>query len=208
MAFATIEDIKKFLQVEITSDEAIASINRALDEATAAIKNYTNQVLELVQDETISLESPGGTRLTLPQLPVVDISAVEDNGTDLVSGDDYVLGAGGILYRIPVWTKWSYGPQAVTITYSHGYATIPDDIVSVATRMAARAYQSGLRSGADNAVLGVSSKSLGDFSVSYGGEQSGGVGEGLLGASAARIILLSEKDILNKYKVKRYYDGL
>ena len=43
--------------------------------------------------------------------------------------DDYQLGQYGILHR--VGQDWATGIQIVTVTYSHGYGTLPDDIVFV-----------------------------------------------------------------------------
>ena len=78
--------------------------------------------------------------------------------------------------------------------------TIPDDVVGVCTRAAARAYQAGLAAAAVGAVSGVASMTLGDYSFSLGTGAGGGAGEGIMGASAARMLLLSEKDILNRYR--------
>jgi hypothetical protein len=89
------------------------------------------------------------------------------------------------------------------VVYDHGYAEIPDDIVAVATRAASRAFQAGLRAAETAGMPGVSSKSLGDFAVTYSSEPLGSAaGEGLMGASGARFLLLSEKDLLNRYRVK------
>jgi hypothetical protein len=41
--------------------------------------------------------------------------------------------------------------------------------------------------------------SLGDYSVQFGGA-SGSSSEGSLGASGARMLLMSEKDTLNRYR--------
>lgn len=213
--FAEIADIEAFLQVEISTAVQIASAERALTEASAAIRNYCKQYLELVEDDEIALDvfgpnrgapltnSPrtGGSRLFLPELPVVSVTSVAEDGEALTVDDDYKLGSAGILHRINA--KWMTGIQVVTITYTHGYATIPDDIIAVATRAAARGYQAGLRSAENEALAGVQSKSLGDYSVSFGSEQGGGVSEGVLGASAARFLLMSEQDILDRYRIKR-----
>lgn len=199
--FAEVADIEAFLQVEISTAVQIASATRALEEATTAIKNYTEQYIELVEDEEITIDTIGGTRIFLPELPVVSVASVIEDGNTLTADDDYKLGQHGILYRIG-GDEWPDDIQAVTITYTHGYATIPDDIVKVATRAASRAYQAGLRAAESEAVLGVASKSLGDFSVSFGSESGGGVGEGIMGASAARFLLMSEKDILDKFRLR------
>jgi hypothetical protein len=99
--------------------------------------------------------------------------------------------------------KWVSGVQIVTITYSHGYAVIPEDIVDVCTRAAGRAYQSGLRASVLAGVPGVNATSIGDYSVQYSSEQGGGPSAGgTLGASAAPILLPSEKAILARYRIK------
>lgn len=199
--FCEINDIEDFLQVEISEEKAPAA-TRAIVEATKAIKNYCHQEIELVEDEEITLDCAGGRRIFLPELPVVEVSEVVEDGETLTEGsdEDYQLGQHGILYR--VGANWADGIQIVTVTYTHGYDEIPDDIASVCTRAASRAYQAGLRASEMDGVPGIVSKSLGDYSVSFGAEGGGGVSEGVLGASASRMLLLSEKDILNAYRYK------
>ena len=196
--FCTVQDVENLLQIEITDADKIASCERAIAEATAAIRNYCHQYLEWVADDEITLDCAGGTRVFLPELPVTEVSEVIEDGEILTEDDDYKLGQHGILHRVNC--DWEAGIQIITITYSHGYATLPDDIVAVATRAAGRVYQVGLRASDTEGVPGVSAKSLGDYSVSYASEVGGGVGEGLMGVSGARMLLLSEKDILNKYR--------
>lgn len=194
--FATLSDVAAFLQIAITTPTQIAAVNRALTEASETVRNYCHQLIDLVEDDEITLDCVGGVRLFLPELPVTEVSEVIEDGETLVIDDDYKLGQHGILHR--VGQKWVKGIQIVTITYSHGYATIPDDIIAVTVRAASRAYQSGLRAADADGVLGVQSKSLGDFSVAYGAE---GGAEGVMGASAARMLLMSEQDILNRYRI-------
>jgi len=204
--FATVADIESFLQLKITTVVQIASAEMALKDVTAAIRNYTHQHLEYVSDDEITLDSSGGTRLFLPQLPVDSVDLVVEDGKTLIEDDDYKLGQYGILHRIG--SKWATGIQIVTITYTHGYLIIPDDIVAVCTRAASRAYQAGLKAADSDGIPGIASKSLGDFSISFQSEGGGGVGEGVLGASAARLLLLSERDILDAYRVKGSSDGI
>ena len=149
-------------------------------------------------NEAITLDCAGGTKIFIPQIPVISVASVVEDGEALVVTDDYILGQHGILHRVDDY--WVVGIQIVTITYTHGYAVIPDDIVGVCTRAAARAYQAGLAAAAVGAVSGVASVTLGDYSFSLGTGSGGGVGEGIMGASAARMLLLSEKDILNRYR--------
>lgn len=194
--FCTVADVANFLQIEIEADDA--SCLRAIAEATEAIKNYCHQEIELVSNETITLDCVGGTKLFLPELPVQSVAEVVEDDEVLTVTDDYKLGQWGILHRVD--DQWASGIQIVEITYTHGHETLPDDVVAVCARAAARVYQAGLRAAALQGIPGVSATSLGDYSVSYVGETGGGMGEGTMGASAARMLLFSEKDALDRYR--------
>jgi len=199
--FCTKQDVENLLQIEISGTTRIASCARAIGEATAAIRNYCHQHIELVSDDEITLDCAGGSRVFLPELPVTEVSEVIEDGEILTEDDDYKLGQYGILHR--VGQDWAAGVQIVTVTYTHGYDaydSLLDDLVGVATRAAARAFQAGLKASETQGVPGVASKGLGDYSVSYASEAGGGVGEGLMGVSGARMLLLSEKDILDRYR--------
>ena len=179
------------------------SLDRAILAATAAIRNYTKQVISYVSEDTIALDGTGNARMFIPEHPVLAVDSVTEDGELLVQGTDYEVSANyGILYRINN-KKWAQGYGNIEIVYSHGYVVIPDDIVDVATRAASRMYQAGLRASDTGGIAGVTAKSLGDFSVSYSGEHGGGAGEGVMGASASRPLLMSEKDLLNNYRIKR-----
>jgi len=198
-AFCTISDLANFLQIAILAGSAAAT--RAIEEASAAIQNYCHQQIEEVEDDEYTFDVDARrTKLFLPELPVTEISSVVEDGETLTVDDDYKLGRSGILYRIDDF--WASGIQIVTVTYTHGYATIPDDIADVCTRAAARTYQAGLRAAEAEGVSGVQGLSLGDYQVQYGSEQSGGVsGGGMLGSSAAPMLLPSEKRILDRYRM-------
>ncbi|NUM48732.1 MAG: hypothetical protein HUU38_28835 [Anaerolineales bacterium] len=199
--FATVADVAAFLQIDIPSDDEAAL--RALGEATAAIRNYTRQYLSRVEDDTITLDAPHGRRLFLPELPVVSVETVIEESVALVANTDYRLDGAGLLHRLKgnVWNFWgtSEGLQNIEVTYTHGYDPIPDDIVVIATRAAARAYQAGLKAEENGGVGGLISKQLGDYSVGFSPEATSM--EGTMGVSAARLLLMSEKDILNKYRI-------
>jgi len=191
--FCTIQDVKDFLQIDV--DEP--STARAIGAVTEEIKGYCHQQIERVTDDVYTFDvRPGRWNLILPDLPVISVSSVIEDGELLVIDDDYKLALYGQLIR--VGRRWASGVQIVAVTYTHGYETIPADIVDVATRAASRAYQAGLKAADAEGVPGVQAKSLGDFSVTFGAEGA----EGVMGASAARALLLSEKDILNRYRMK------
>lgn len=203
--FCTVADVEDFLQVDIASDEdKAAACARAIEEATAAIQNYCRQEIELVEDDSYTFDVPISrlTKLFLPELPVVSVASVVEDGDTLTEGadEDYQIGNLGILYRQGGY--WAQGVQIVTVTYTHGYNDLPDEIEAVCVRAASRAFQAGLKAADGEGVPGIASKGLGDFNVAFQAEQGGGMGEGVMGASASRMLLLSEKDMLNRYRVK------
>lgn len=200
MGFCMVADVEQFLQLDIPAEKE-ASCQRAIEGATAAIQNYCQQELELVSDDEYTVDGKVGTRIYLPELPVVSVASVVEDGDALTVTTDYKLGANGVLHRVDAY--WAAGIQNIVITYTHGYAAIPDDIRTVCYRAASRAYQAGLKAAENEGVPGVTAKSLGDYSVSFGSEQGGGAGgESLLGASAAPMLLRSEKDMLSRYRMR------
>ena len=194
--FCVQADVEAFLQVAVPAAK-VASVARAIAEATEAIRNYCHQYIERVTGETITLDCVGGPRVFLPELPVTGISSVEEDGDVLALGGDYQLGQYGVLHRIG--QDWESGIQIVEVTYTHGYNPIPQDVRDVCTRAASRAYQAGMKASEMAAVPGVQAKSLGDFSVQFGGE-AGAAGESVLGASAAPMLLRSEQRMLDRYR--------
>lgn len=198
--FCTVGDVESLLMLDISDVDAVQACTRAIEEATAVIRNYCHQYLALVEDEALTMDFFGGAKIYLPEMPVNNVSDVIENGETLTAGTDYKLGQFGILHR--GGGRWKTGVQNIRVTYSHGYSIIPDDIQGVCTRAAARIYQAGLRAKDQNGIMGIASMSLGDYSVGFGSEAGGGVGEGVMGVSAARMLLMSEKDVLNKYRYR------
>lgn len=196
--FATVPDLELVIQQEIVGPDKLAAAEFALLTVSSAIRNYCRQHISLVEDDVIVLDALSrGRRIYLPEMPVVAVSAVVENGVALAVTDAYqLLRHGGALYR--VGQPWYFGVQTLAVTYTHGWAVIPDDLMTVCARAASRLYQAGLRAADTAGVPGVVSKTLGDFSVTFGGES---VVEGTMGASGARMLLLSEKDLLNKYRL-------
>ncbi len=193
----TITDLEELLQLTISTATQVSAAQAAITEASAAIRGYCHQMLTPVTDEVITLDGNGGTHMLLPELPVTSVVSVVENDKALVVDDDYRLGRYGVLYRIG--TVWASGVQNIVVTYSHGYTTLPDDVVGVCARAAARRYQAGLRAAMNAGVPGIVSTQLGDYSVTFGSEQGSG-GEGVLGVSAASILLRSEREVLARYR--------
>jgi len=196
-AFCTESDLEAFLQVSIPDGNASALA--AITQASAAIQNYCRQRIEQVAADVLTLTvEPYRSALLLPEQPVTAVASVVEDGTTLVVGDDYRWTASGLLVRVT--GPWRSGWQEVVVTYTHGYAVIPDDLKGVCVRAAARAYQAGLRAAAGGGIAGIASEQLPDYSVSFVPESAGPAASSL-GASAAPILLPSERQILDRYRV-------
>lgn len=191
-AFCTQADIENLLQMDLSGHEVAATA--AIMQARAYIQAYTDQMLEKVEDDEVVFDGPArDRRLFLPELPVIAVSEVVEEDEVLTVDDDYKLGAHGILWRIGAY--WASGIQNISVTYTHGYAAIPEDIVAVCARVAARIYQAGLRASDTGGVAGVQSTTLGDYSVAYA--TSGD--EAVAGVTAAPPLLPTEMALLDRY---------
>ncbi len=196
-AFCTVDDLEAFLQVVIADDNASAVA--AIGAASAAIQNHCRQTISQVAADVLTLTVPAYRRtILLPEQPVTAVASIVEDGTTLVVGTDYQWTRSGILTR--VGRSWATGWQDVVITYTHGYATIPDDLKDICVRAAARAYQAGLRASAAGGISGIASEQLPDYSVSFTPETASGAASSL-GASAAPILLQSERDMLARYRM-------
>jgi hypothetical protein len=178
-ALASPDDLKARLGRDLTVEEA-ARAEALLDDASAAVRGYTGQTFELVEDDEIVLRAVGG-RITLPGRPVQEVARVEVIGGSealpdfttadwLFDGIDTIrVGEGVCIINLPEawWDEDGY-PGTYRVTYSHGYATVPADVLGVVCGMVLRvmANPSGYRS-----------ETVGSYSVTYAvpatGEQLG-----------------------------------
>jgi hypothetical protein len=152
MALATVQEFANHMQTTVTNSAA----KSALDIATAQIQGACGQQFVYVVDDDVTL--PGGTeKLVLPGAPVISISSVTTwDYTDLVGIPQAVDGAwirsgatliwrGGLsrLNSSPALPYFgNVWPYYVRVVYTHGYATIPDDVKGCCLLLAAEIYTS------------------------------------------------------------------
>lgn len=188
--FATEAELEAYTGTSVASDRAAI----LLDMASGAIRAHTNQTITY---GTTTAVMPGtfDSKLELPERPVTAVTSVTIGATALTADSDYVwdgqhtlhrgskvdgvLSVNGPDYLINGWGDWG-GPGAqVTVVYSHGFQSIPNDIKGVCLALAARTLGS---------PDGVNSESVGSYSVSY--SRTGG----------AVSLLTEEKALLNRYR--------
>lgn len=199
--FGTVDQMSSYLRIDINPGDVIAQL--ALGAATVMIQNYTDQVLAYVASETVTLDGTGNDTMLLPELPVLDVSAVvvdSDtshalalNGPSFLSGADYgwVGGMDGLLIRRrgqnvsyqgmfdARFGLWPGRRQSVQVTYSHGWSSIPADLQLLTAIIASRAF----------AQDGATAETVGTYIANYAAQP----GE----------IAPYEKSILDKYKPGR-----
>ena len=184
-ALATVAQVEARLARDLTgADET--RMARLLDDASAAVRGYTGQEFTS-STTTVRVKAKTGV-LFLPQRPVTAVTAVEDTDNNALSyqwyGDDRIY-----LWSLTPINEWEINVPLkrmvyVDITYTHGYATVPDDIVAVVCQMAMRAY------GVDATDSGKTSESISNYSYSTGGAAAaGGVG-----------LLSDERAVLDRYR--------
>lgn len=161
---ATSADLAAYLQRDITSAHAEV----ALRIASGVVRGWTGQQVTFVAGDVMTLDG-GGPVVRLPQRPVVvddnnPLTVVElgEYGTaDLGATEDLTYSR----YLDELRRDYGCWSRRVRVTYSHGYTTVPDDIVAVVLDIAGRSLTnpSGLRS-----------VQIDDYSRTYASETFGG----------------------------------
>jgi hypothetical protein len=102
---------------------------RQLAAALAAARGYCGwHVTPVLVDQTITLDGPGGELLVLPTLKLTELSEVDEDGTELLLADLNWSARGLIRKRNGLYWTSLFG--AITVIFSHGYASA-DDFESV-----------------------------------------------------------------------------
>lgn len=149
MALATIADVEARLGRSLTAAE-LPKAAAYLDDASAMFVQRAVQKFE-VGESTVRLFPKDGI-VRLVQRPVIEVIEVKDiDGVEI----DYTFDGHQSLYDLGAYTP-------VTVTYEHGSATIPADVVACVAGMVARTLSIN-----PDAAAGVTQQSVGPFSQSY-----------------------------------------
>ncbi len=161
---ATVADLTARGLTVDPSETAIVGVY--LDVASTAVREAAGSPISQTTS-TITLEGEPGQWLTLPGLPISAVSSVKVDGETVT---DWRLRTER-LWRAAGWTGCD-GPSEVEVTYTHGLAVVPADIVDLVCRMVAAALAS-YRSedgGTGLATGNITSERIGDYAVTYGND--------------------------------------
>lgn len=148
---ATVADLEGRLGRVLDAADTIRA-ELLLGDASAAVRAYTGQ--QFTAATTTARYPVRGNMVRLPQRPVTAVTAVANTDGAAVSfewfyGHTVTLTAGP-------WTGW------VDVTYTHGYAEIPGEIIGLVCNLVARAL------GTLPDETGYQSESIGTYSYSVG----------------------------------------
>jgi hypothetical protein len=148
--FATSDELGAYLG-ETLAGARLAQAEVFLEMASAGIRSWTRQDIELVTDDLIVLPGTYDWEIELPQRPVVEVSAVTVGGVT-VAPAGYRLVGESLQRLVGGWTG------TVAVTYTHGYEDIPRDIWAATLRLAAQMLEN---------PQGYTQEGIGTYSVSY-----------------------------------------
>jgi hypothetical protein len=160
-SLASIEQLSAYLGQPLESNDASGLL--MLQIASGMVRDYLHQQLDYVAGDVVTLDPIYGSYVLLPELPVVSVAQVETwDGTqwNVMDASTYTVSrkTGMIAGKPGLGITWPSDPETWRITYSHGYATIPDGIMGVVCGVAARAYSS---------PASVTMESMGGYRVQY-----------------------------------------
>lgn len=165
--FFTLYELSSVLQQDL--DTSTAEDLAAL--ASDVVRDEIGQTITAVAGDVVTVYGDSSELLMLPQLPVTTVSAVSVAGLALTSAE-FLWHERGQLYWVvtpgtsevsPIWHVWQ-AAVPVTITYDHGYATIPNTVKSVALEVAMTLYSNPMQ---------VISETVASYSVSYAARAGG-----------------------------------
>ena len=191
-ALATLDDVAAIIGRTLTATETTNG-TRLLAMASGMVRRYTRQTITQVVDDVVVLPGNWGHTLTLPERPVQSVKSVVFSGGTAPNtswklvGDDLFLGTGGYMPDYSgsmvgdqqLWgpagsngspqvmgATWQ-GPQTqITVTYTHGYADVPQDIVNEVAGMVALQLSTS---------VGVQRERIGGYQVEYLRGEGGGM---------------------------------
>lgn len=165
-ALASVAELGAYLKQPLAEDDVTAVM--FLDAASDTVRDYLDQILDVVTDDVVVLDPPRGGVLFLPEMPVAAVSKVETliRGVwTIVDPGSYVVSArtGSIAATLSAGVgRWWDAPWRVT--YTHGFVTVPSSLKGVVLGVAGRAYAT---------EVGVDSERIGGYQVKYAVEKTG-----------------------------------
>jgi hypothetical protein len=163
---ASVAQLAAYLQQPLVDTDPSALLMLTI--ASGMVRDYLQQGITAITGDVVQLDPINGYVL-LPELPVSAVTLVEtlDGGVWTVRPvTAYTVARRlGMIKSAPGNSiAWPTDPESWRVTYSHGYATVPDSLAGVALGVAARTYST---------PAGAESERIGGYQVKYAMQADG-----------------------------------
>lgn len=166
----TYDEACTFLQV--TSPD-IDRLLQAITRVSSRVQRYCNLVsLTEIEDDEITLVGSYSYELKLPKGPVSEVSEVTVDGSSVSDWDlvkDTLVRSSiddASPFLTPTTPHWGGPHVEVAVTYTHGFATVPDEAKDVCFDLLAMIWHN---------PAGVRSQAIDGYSVTFGGARGSDV---------------------------------
>lgn len=180
----TTADLEARLGRSLTAAELLR-VDALISDASASVRGYIGQ--DITAGTSTDRLKVRSRFVLLPQRPVTAVSTVVDTDANAVTfewdGNDRVT------VSAQVFDSWAFEPyrfglQYVDVTYDHGYALVPDDIIGVVSGIVLRSFTQS----PDEA--GIVSETIDEYTYRLGSAAAaGGFG-----------FLQDERNVLDRYR--------
>jgi hypothetical protein len=148
--FALNADLAARLGLALTPAEQTRA-DALLTLASGLIQDETKQAISLVANDVYTRPGDYDTRVRLPERPVVSVASVVLNGQALVAGTDFFVDHDEIVrmnwssiiqdssFGMP-WAGFGFPWWNLVVTYTHGYAVVPNLVKTVCMEMVTRVW--------------------------------------------------------------------
>lgn len=174
-SLASPADLADYLGREV--DDVAAAL--VLAGVSALVRSYCGWVIAPAETDVVMVVDGSGARVQpLPTRHLTDVSRVVDHDSD-VALSEVQWSEAGYLYRTSPFTTRLRG---VSATVSHGFDTVPPEVVNVVLSVAVR--------GVDNPTA-MTQYTVGNVSVTYSNTSTGG----------GPVLQPLEQAVLNRYRI-------
>lgn len=161
MALAALADVKEYLDLETSDTTQDALLTNLIDRASSFIEMWLGRIV--LSESYFDLRDGNGHRaMVFINNPITAVSSLKINGNIIPVSTDWNV-PGYIIdnYQIVlIGYVFDKGIRNVSMSYTGGYATVPNDIKQACVELVAKKYKS-------RAWIGQRSKSVGGESVSF-----------------------------------------
>jgi hypothetical protein len=157
-ALTSLVRVKQFLNISGSADDD--RLNTLIAAVSAEIQGAIGRKIIQATVTNERVDSFGDHTIAVREYPIISVSSLTENLTALVEDTGFEMKAqdldAGRIIRLSGGypAAWARGQRVVTVTYSHGYATVPEDIKQAATELVAFDYNQEKDGGARFGLTG------------------------------------------------------